>query len=419
MKQFRFIDLFAGIGGTRLGFEAACRLLGFKSECVFTSEIKGHAIDVYKHNFKDGFIHGDITAIPPDSIPDFDYLLAGFPCQPFSSAGNRRGFLDQRGGLFFSIVEILRHKNPMGFLLENVEGLASHDNGKTLAVILEALQGLGYKTTWGILDASDFGVPQRRKRIYIVGHRQKEIAFDNFDSRKKLVKEVVENDVNYDPTDFESLLLTKFTLKQLEGKAIKDKRGGGNNIHSWDLELKGALTQKQKELMGEILKKRRYKKWALQKGVTWMDGMPLTLEEIATFYDAGNLQAMLDDLTVKGYLKFEHPKEIVVREGVSKRVPATHVPRGYNIVAGKLSFPISKILDPNDVAPTLVATEYGKLAITTPKGLRKLTVREGLRLSGFPDSYQIEGIDYSKAFDLIGNTVMPPVIKEIAGRLIL
>lgn len=165
-KTIRFIDLFAGLGGTRLGFEQACNEKGVISKCVFTSEIKGHAIDVYKANFPDNNISGDITQIDPELIPNFDYLLAGFPCQPFSTAGKRNGFLDERGGLFFTIHKILEVKKPQGLLLENVDGLANHDNGKTLKTILAALKKLNYNITWRILDASEFGVPQKRKRIY-------------------------------------------------------------------------------------------------------------------------------------------------------------------------------------------------------------------------------------------------------------
>lgn len=124
-KTIRFIDLFAGIGGIRCGLELAAKEAGYKTECVFTSEIKGHAIKVLKQNHPDEEINGDITTINENGIPDFDILCAGFPCQAFSSAGKRQGFTDTRGTLFFEVERILSRKKPLGFILENVEGLVN------------------------------------------------------------------------------------------------------------------------------------------------------------------------------------------------------------------------------------------------------------------------------------------------------
>lgn len=414
----RFIDLFAGMGGTRLGFENACRELNLKYKCVFTSEIKEHAISSYIKNFNNSKISGDITKIKSSTIPNFDFLLAGFPCQPFSSAGKRNGFLDERGGLFFTIHRILKEKKPSGFLLENVDGLVSHNKGKTLKTILSKLESLDYRVSWKILDASDFGVPQKRKRIYIVGHRKKTVNLNNFSITKNTISEHIEKNKPFKHTEFTKTLSQKFSLDELAGKSIKDKRGGKNNIHSWDLELKGKVSKKQKVLLDLILRKRRNKKWAEKKGIEWMDGMPLTLSEIKTFYKENNLKKDLDSLVKKGYLKLEHPKQKIVVNGISKRVPYYESPKGYNIVSGKLSFPIVKILHNNEISPTLVATEAGKIGVVTKKGVRAISVREGLRFSGFPEDYSLEGIGYKKAFDLIGNTVMPPVIKAVSLRLL-
>jgi len=413
---FTFVDLFAGIGGTRIGFEQACKDLGFRSSCVFSSEIKPHAVETYLANFGEEEVAGDITEIEPRSVPDHDFLLAGFPCQPFSSAGKRKGFLDERGGLFFQISEILKAKRPKGFLLENVEGLKSHNGGETLRIILGKLLDLGYQVSHNVLDASDFDVPQQRKRIYIVGHQKNKVDLAFSDRKRAYIGDVLE-DVPFTQSGFSKKLLEHYDYRELYGKSIKDKRGGKNNIHSWDIEIKGAISARQKELLNEILKKRRYKKWAEQKGIDWMDGMPLTFDEIKTFFDVPNLRDMLDDLVQKNYLVFEHPKKIVVNEGIRQRVFDGNAPKGYNIVAGKLSFPFSKILDPKGFAPTLVATEVGKIAVATPRGIRPITVREGLRISGFPEDYRISA-DYRKAFDLIGNTVIPPVIKAVSLKIL-
>ena len=127
---------------------------------------------------------------------------------------------------------------------------------------------------------------------------------------------------------------------------------------------------------------------------------------------------MLDDLVKKDYVKFEHPKSLHIHNGIKTRVPDPRIPKGYNIVTGKLSFPLTKILHPDEFSPTLVATEAGKIGVSLPQGVRPITVREGLRLSGFPDTYHLNSIAYKEAFDLLGNTVMPPVISAVAKRLL-
>ena len=163
-SEFTFVDLFAGIGGMRLGFESV------GGKCVFTSEWDIHAAKTYEENFGEK-PQGDITKISTKEIPEFDVLLAGFTCQPFSSIGKRQGFKHStQGTLFYDVVRILEDKKPKAFLLENVRGLITHNEGETFSVIIEALKELGYVVFHQILDASDYGVPQLRKRIYIVGY---------------------------------------------------------------------------------------------------------------------------------------------------------------------------------------------------------------------------------------------------------
>lgn len=414
----KFIDLFAGMGGTRIGFEQSLREQKINPECVFTSELKDYAINAYQQNFGTEEIHGDITKVSLNQIPDFDYLLAGFPCQPFSSAGKRLGFIDERGGLFFTIFDILKAKKPSGFLLENVDALVTHDNGMTLTTILKKLESLDYFVDFKILDSSDFGIPQVRKRVYILGHKNAKPQFENHEKKFVPAKEFIDYNSSFKESQFSKILRKNYSKTELEGKSIKDKRGGKNNIHSWDIELKGKVNKRQKELLSDILRKRRYKKWAELKGIQWMDGMPLTLEEIRTFRDNKYLEADLSYLESSGYLKLEHPKDLEIIDGVKKRVYKLECEKGYNIVAGKLSFPIAKILDPNGLVPTIVATEVGKLAISTDRGVRSITVKEGLKFSGFPDWYSLDTISYRNAFDLLGNTVMPPVIKYVTDTLL-
>jgi DNA (cytosine-5)-methyltransferase 1 len=166
----KFIDLFAGIGGTRLAFESK----PVSMECVFSSEWDVFAQKTYEANFGHK-PHGDITKIQPDEIPDFDVLVGGFPCQPFSSIGKRQGFNHPtQGTLFGEIVKILSRPNqPKAFLLENVKGLTNHDDGNTWRVIQSELDRIGFDIVFdSILDAADYGVPQRRERVYIIGFRK-------------------------------------------------------------------------------------------------------------------------------------------------------------------------------------------------------------------------------------------------------
>jgi len=164
--KFTFIDLFAGIGGIRTGFEKA------GGESVFSSEWDLNSQKTYQANFEE-IPHGDITKIKAEEIPSFDMLLAGFPCQPFSQAGLKKGFNDIRGTLFFDIIKIVEHHKPSVVFLENVRNLAGHDKGKTLKVIIEKLEDLGYTVFYKILNAKDFGVPQNRARIYIICFKDK------------------------------------------------------------------------------------------------------------------------------------------------------------------------------------------------------------------------------------------------------
>jgi len=186
--KFRFIDLFAGVGGIRLGFENA-----FQSDAsfVFSSEIDKYAQKTYATNFGE-VPYGDITQIEPSNIPAFDILLAGFPCQPFSNAGLKKGFQDTRGTLFFNIAKIVEYHKPKVVFLENVKGFKNHDKGNTFAVVKKTLEDLGYKVFAEVLNAKDYGVPQNRERIYIIGFLDHDI---NFEFPEPLKKQVYVGDI--------------------------------------------------------------------------------------------------------------------------------------------------------------------------------------------------------------------------------
>ncbi len=178
-------------------------------------------------------------------------------------------------------------------------------------------------------------------------------------------------------------MLSHYPVHQLYGKSIKDKRGGSNNIHSWDIDYKGVISADEKNLLNQILKERRKKKWAKLYGIQWMDGMPLTIDFIRTFYTNPDLEQMLEHLVGLKYLRKEHPKRLIN----NRRVQDENLPAGYNIVAGKMSFEVGKVLDPNGIAPTLVAMDMQHLYVVDGLGIRPLSLREGLRLFGYPNNY--------------------------------
>lgn len=212
-RRFKFIDLFAGIGGMRIAFE---RLGGV---CVFSSEWDQAAQATYEANFGE-VPAGDITKVDPASIPDHDILSAGFPCQAFSICGDMKGFNDTRGTLFFNIEMILREKRPRAFLLENVKHFSRHDHGRTLATILRHLKDLGYHMHWRVLNALDFGVPQKRERTMIVGFAEDYLfRFPAPLAKRPSLSEILEPDGSVDPKLFASPKIRNNRLKMLKGKA--------------------------------------------------------------------------------------------------------------------------------------------------------------------------------------------------------
>lgn len=215
---FSFIDLFAGIGGIRLPFTE----LGYR--CVFSSEWDKHAQKTYIANFGD-VPYGDITdPRTKENIPSkFDLLLAGFPCQAFSIMGKMKGFEDTRGTLFFEVASILNHHRPKAFLLENVKQLTTHNGGKTFSTILSVLDTLGYHYKWKILNALDFGLPQKRERVIIIGFRDSGLIDEfNFDFLKKpySLTGIIQDDADVDKTLFASDNILNKRAERTKGKNI-------------------------------------------------------------------------------------------------------------------------------------------------------------------------------------------------------
>lgn len=214
--KLKFIDLFAGIGGIRLPFDE----MGY--QCVFSSEWDKKACETYQANFGE-MPAGDITQIDEKDIPSFDVCLAGFPCQTFSIMGKMQGFADTRGTMFFEVERILKYHKPRAILLENVKQLTTHDHGRTFKVILEHLADLGYYTKHKVLNALDFGLPQKRERIIIVGFLDKNLtdkfSFD-FEKIPYNLASILEDDNSVDPSLFASDTIREKRKKSVEGKDV-------------------------------------------------------------------------------------------------------------------------------------------------------------------------------------------------------
>ena len=324
-SSFTFIDLFAGIGGFRLGLERA------GGKCVFSSEIDRYARETYKLNFGE-YPTGDIKEISPSEIPEHDILAAGFPCQPFSIAGKRLGFSDTRGTLFFEIERILLAKKPRAFILENVAGLVNHDHGKTFKTIKSSLKNAGYHIFYKILNAKDYGIPQNRERIFIVGFRGNvDFSFPQKIPLKAKLQDLLEEN----PRGFEISDTARVNIENFLARSAGRPRG--------------------EMLLG------------------WEEG-----EGPSVALQQGSFPAVAMNI---------RPSRCYLRsDGISPCLTAKMGTGGNNV-------------------PVLIG-EY-----------RKLTVRECLRLMGFPDSFEMEG-NSMQSYKQVGNSVAVPIVEMIARRMV-
>ena len=260
--KYKFIDLFAGIGGMRYGFESACNELGFGSECVFTSEWDEKCQDTYEINFGER-PYGDITYIAQNElskIKEHDLLMAGFPCQPFSQAGLRKGFNDTRGTLFHDIAVILKERKPKAFLLENVKGLRSHDKGETLKIILEVLrEDLGYFVPEPkVLNTKDFGLPQNRQRIFIVGFlKENNFTFPEPLNIKTKVSQILNSGRTPKKYFISQRLWDSHRARRLKNENAKPKKGFGYKSVTSDDKYTSTISARYYKDGAEILIKRR------------------------------------------------------------------------------------------------------------------------------------------------------------------
>lgn len=239
MNKLKSIDLFAGIGGIRLGFDQAFRDC---IETVFVSEWDKYAQKTYQANFKDNFeIAGDITKIDEKEIPAFDICLAGFPCQAFSLAGQRKGFEDNykglcRGTLFLDVARICEYHKPKVIFCENVKGLVIHDKGRTFTIICKTFEELGYKVFHKVLNSKDFGVPQNRERIYIVAFRNdiapEQFIFPEATDDTKRIRDIIEKEAVLAKYYLSDVYVD--TLRKHKARHMEKGNGFGYEIREWD-----------------------------------------------------------------------------------------------------------------------------------------------------------------------------------------
>lgn len=408
--MIKFVDLFAGTGGIRLAFQQVLNEFGIDSTCVKSAEIDKKACKTYELNFEED-PYADVTQI--SEIEPFDVLLAGFPCQAFSSAGKQLGFADTRGTLFFEVERLIEKYQPKLCFLENVRGLTTHDNGRTFKTILGKLEGLGYNVTYRLLNSSNYGLAQNRVRIYIIATKDtiEKITLPsdvgasdshNFSDYSKnqdlfhayehvILEDILEEnpDEKYNCSDKFVSQLKKVIgsdFKKLNGIRLIDTRHG-NSIHSWDLGIKGECTKNEIAFMNLLISNRRKHIFG-----THQDGKALSLDQIKTFYSSEDLLAVTESLISKGYLKITDGK--------------------YNPVCGNMSFEVFKFLDPQSISITLTASDSHKLGVFHNGRVRRLTPRECARLQGYPEDYILHPVD-SLAYKQLGNAVSVPVIKAL------
>jgi DNA (cytosine-5)-methyltransferase 1 len=427
--RFSFIDLFAGVGGFRIPLDQ----LG--GQCLGYAEIDKSAISVYENNFGQGdHVNlgnvAEISALPPS----VDLITGGVPCQPWSVAGKRKGFEDERGQLWFDVIRLVDQAKPKAFIFENVKGLVNPSNHSHFLSIINRFEALGYSVKWKLVNSYDFGVPQNRERVFIVGLRQDLECSDSYQFPDPVPYKVCLKDVIDDLSDLSILPKVKIDPAVLfEGNpppsrnpfqktdelndffTFSDLRGGHATIHSWDLVETTAI---EKELCLFLLKSRRQKRYGLK------DGNPLSLRDF---------QEHSNDFSILVLLA-------LVSKKILRPVDVNGI-RKYDFVNSKNSSGINGIyrvfLPQSEVFSTLTATgskdyiatqtihadnprDYKKLFLSQiyhPGNFRAISVQDARQLQGFPDWFQPH-VNERIAKKHFGNAVSIPVVLRIAKQLV-
>lgn len=318
-------------------------------------------------------------------------------CQTFSTAGKQAGFEDTRGTLFYELARIMRDKRPKWCIFENVKGLVKHDGGRTLTVIMRTFHDLGYHVSFQMMDAKDYGLPGSRPRIYIVCTRDTSVELF-IPPHERIPFSSIKENLTPDWTDYTKKLLANFTPDELRGRKIGDKKTGPNVIHSWEFGARGEVSQEQIDILEYLVN--------FQTGPQFnKNGKTIPFDVIYRRFGVSSKE-LLDDLESKTYIKYNHSnKDASIK--------------GCRLLFGQLSGQFTHIIDENQPLPTLTATDGDRMAVIEGDGLRGITITEALKVLGFPEGYTFpDTVSLTNQYDLLGNTVAPPVVKLVMDEII-
>lgn len=309
-------------------------------------------------------------------------------CQTFSYAGKRMGLDDTRGTLFYELARIMKDKQPQWAIFENVKGLLTHDGGQTFETILHTFYSLGYHVSFQVMDAKYYGVANSRPRVFIVCHRDTEIQM-RIPVQQTIPFSSIKETLPPEESEYTRKLLAKYTPEYLRGKKVTDKAKSKNIIHTWEFEARGPVNGTQIKIMEHL--RDQYINGKGSKGSNY--------EVLASHF--GDIKDDIEDLLTKRYIQYKEKED------------------EYRVLAGELSGHFTRFVDPRKPLPTLVATSLPHMGVVEDTGIRKVSLHEATRALGFPEGYKLpDTISETWAYDLLGNTVAPPVVKLIMDEII-
>lgn len=413
----RVFSTFTGIGGFELGIDHAAELLNKKVEHIGYSEIDKYAIQVFEKHYKGVKNYGDITKIKAEELPDFDCLVGGFPCQAFSIAGRRKGFEDTRGTLFFDLARILQAKQPRLFVFENVKGLLNHDSGRTFKTILTTIDELGYDCQWQVLNSKDFGVPQNRERVIIIGHLRGTPRPEVL----PITRVTAETAINYENKSFIDLSMKKAMLTD-QARTLQARYAKG-------------YSNRTAETSGVIIGTLRTHKDG--NGFREMkSGIAPTIPARAREDGSGQPVVLVPEATKKGYA------EATIGDTINLSKPNSKTRRGRvgrgianTLDTGMHQYTVQPVMTPDRAnkkqngrqikpagEPTHTLTATDKHGVMVDGIIRRLTPVECERLQAFPDNWTAEGINGpisdTQRYKMCGNAVTTNVIQAVFERIL-